>query len=84
MSDWLPPGWQRDVADAAGAAEVREFPRTPVISRDSQEVRQVARGRVHAEQVSHNLPWLVKAYRNELLDLAKAESGAGSVGRRAA
>ena len=70
LSDWLPPGWQRDVAAAAEAAEVRAFPRTPVISRESQEVRQVARGRVHAEQVSYHLPWLVKAYRNELLELA--------------
>ena len=70
LSDWLPPGWQLDVAAAAEAAEVRAFPRTPVISRESQGVQQVARGRVHAEQVSYHLPWLVKAYRNELLELA--------------
>ena len=74
MNSWLPPGWQRDVAAAAEAAEVRAFPRTPVISRESQEVRQVARGRVHAEQVSYHLPWLVKAYRNELLELAREVS----------
>ena len=70
LSDWLPPGWQLDVAAAAEAAEVRAFPRTPVISRESQGIQQVARGRVHAEQVSYHLPWLVKAYRNELLELA--------------
>jgi 2-oxoglutarate-Fe(II)-dependent oxygenase superfamily protein len=70
LSDWLPPGWRLDVAAAAEAAEVRAFPRTPVISRESQGVRQVPRGRVHAEQVSYHLPWLVKAYRNELLELA--------------
>ena len=74
MNSWLPPGWQRDVAAAAEAAEVRAFPRTPVISRESQGVRQVARGRVHAEQVSYHLPWLVKAYRNELLELAREVS----------
>jgi 2OG-Fe(II) oxygenase superfamily len=70
LNSWLPPGWQQDVADAAGAAEVREFPRTPVISRESQEVQQIARGRVHADQVQYHLPWLFKAYRNELLELA--------------
>jgi hypothetical protein len=70
LNDWLPAGWQLDVAATAEAAEVRAFPRTPVISRESQRVQQVARGRVHAEQVSYHLPWLVKAYRNELLELA--------------
>ena len=71
LNNWLPPGWQQDVAAAAEDAEIRTFPRTPVISRESQEVHGVARGRVHAEQVSHHLPWLVKAYRNELLELAR-------------
>lgn len=70
LNNWLPPGWQQDAADAAGAAEVREFPRTPVISRESQEVQQIARGRVHADQVRYHMPWLFKAYRNELLELA--------------
>jgi hypothetical protein len=70
LNDWLPAGWQQDVADAAGAAEVREFPRTPVISRESPDVQQVARGRVHADKVAHHMPWLFKAYRNELLELA--------------
>lgn len=71
LNNWLPPGWQQEVAAAAQAAEIRAFPCTPVISRESQGVGQVARGRVHAEQVSHHLPWLVKAYRNELLELAR-------------
>jgi 2OG-Fe(II) oxygenase superfamily len=70
LNDWLPPGWQQDVAAAAEAAEIRAFPRTPVISRESQEVQQITRGRVHAGQVRYHLPWLFKAYRNELLELA--------------
>jgi hypothetical protein len=74
LNDWLPPGWQQDVAAAAEEAEVRAFPRTPVISRESQEVQEIGRGRVHADQVSHHLPWLFKAYRNELLDLAREVS----------
>jgi hypothetical protein len=71
LNNWLPLGWQQDVAAAAQAAEIRPFPCTPVISRESQGVRRVRRGRVHARQVSHHLPWLVKAYRNELLELAR-------------
>ena len=74
MSDWLPPDWQQEVAVTAEAAEVREFPRTPVISRESQDVQQVARGRVHADQVRYHLPWLFKGYRNELLELAREVS----------
>jgi hypothetical protein len=74
LNSWLPADWQQDVADAAEAAEIRAFPRTPVISRESQEVQQIARGRVHADQVRYHLPWLFKAYRNELLELARVSS----------
>jgi 2OG-Fe(II) oxygenase superfamily len=71
LNNWLPSGWQQDVVAAAEEAEIRPFPCTPVISRESQGVQRVPRGRVHAAQVSHHLPWLVKAYRNELLELAR-------------
>lgn len=71
LNDWLlPPGWRQDVFAAAEAAEIRDFPCTPVISRESQDVQQIARGRVHADQVRERLPWLYKAYRNEILELA--------------
>lgn len=70
LNDWLPIGWQQDVLAAAAAAEVKEFPRTPVLSREDPEVTLVTRGRVHADQVMKHLPWLCKAYRNELLGLA--------------
>jgi hypothetical protein len=70
LTDWLPPGWQEDVLAAAAAAEIRDFPRTPVISRESDNVQHIARGRVHADQVQERLPWLHKAYRNEILELA--------------
>jgi len=75
LNDWLPPGWQQDVFAAAETADIREFPRTPVISRESPEVQQIARGRVHADQVRDRLPWLYKAYRNEILELAKEMTG---------
>jgi hypothetical protein len=71
LNDWLlPQGWQKDVFAAAEAADIRDFPRTPVISRESPDVQRIARGRVHADQVHDRLPWLYKAYRNEILELA--------------
>jgi hypothetical protein len=45
------------VRSAAGA-EVRPFGRAPVISREADDVQQVVRGRVHADQVASGLPWL--------------------------
>jgi hypothetical protein len=74
LNGWLPFGWQEEILAAAATAEVRDFPRTPVISRESQDVRQIARGRVHADQVRRHLPWLYKAYKNEILELAKEMS----------
>jgi hypothetical protein len=70
LNDWLPSGWKQDVLAAAAAADIREYPRTPTISRESPDVRYVARGRVHADQVLDRLPWLYKTYRNEILELA--------------
>jgi hypothetical protein len=74
LNDWLPLGWQQDVLAAAATADIREFPRTPVLSRESPEVTHVMRGRVHADQVIEHLPWLCKAYRNEFLELASEVS----------
>jgi hypothetical protein len=74
LNDWLPAHWQQDVRAAAITAEVREFPPTPVITREGPEVRHVNRGRVHAEQVREHMPWLYKAYRNEFLELASEMS----------
>jgi len=70
LNDWLPSGWQQGVLAAAETADIREFPRTPVLSRESPDVQYIARGRVHADQVRDHLPWLYKAYQNEILELA--------------
>jgi hypothetical protein len=70
LNDWLPAGWRQDVLAAAATADIREFPRTPLLSRESKEVRHIRRGRVHADMVGNFLPWLYKAYRNEFLILA--------------
>jgi hypothetical protein len=70
----LPPNWSRDAAAVATEAEIRNFPRTPVLSREGADVQHIARGRVHAEQVRHRLPWLYQLYRSGFLELAQRVS----------
>lgn len=74
LNGWLPPHWQRDVLATAEIADYRSFPRTPVLSRERPDVLHIDRGRVHADQVRESLPWLYKAYRDELLELANSAS----------
>jgi 2-oxoglutarate-Fe(II)-dependent oxygenase superfamily protein len=66
----LPEGWQHDVGTAAAEAECREFPRTPVLTREAPDVTSIPRGRVHADQVRHGLPWLFRLYRGDVLRIA--------------
>jgi len=54
----------------AEAADFREFPRTPVLSREAPDVPGIPRGRVHADQVRLRLPWLYQSYRGMFLALA--------------
>jgi hypothetical protein len=54
----------------AADADFRDFPRTPVLSREATNVRHITRGRVHADQVSQRLPWLHQLYRGDFLELA--------------
>jgi hypothetical protein len=72
LTSWLPQGWQQDIASAAAGADFREFPRTPVLSRESAHVRHISRGRVHAAEVRQNLSWLRRSYHGHFLDLAQA------------
>jgi 2OG-Fe(II) oxygenase superfamily len=67
----LPGGWQQDALSAADEAEVRPFARTPVISREADDVQQVMRGRVHADQVANELPWLRRLYRKDFRELGE-------------
>jgi len=55
---------------AAAGADFREYPRTPVLSREAPDVHHVARGRVHAPQVQQDLLWLHQLYRSDFLELA--------------
>jgi hypothetical protein len=67
----LPPGWRHDVWEAAAGAEIRDFDRTPVLSREAADVPYVTRGRLHADQVIDRLPWLTDMYRSSFRDLAE-------------
>jgi hypothetical protein len=66
----LPPDWSDDIRKVAADAEFRDFPRTPILSREAEYVRYVTRGRVHADKVQQRLPWLYKLYRSDFLELA--------------
>lgn len=70
VADLLPQDWQRDVMAAAADADVREFPKTPVLTREAADVSHVKRGRVHADQVLRKLPWLPDLYQGTFLELA--------------
>jgi hypothetical protein len=66
----LPAGWQDQIKAVADHADFRDFPPTPVLSREAPEVDHIPRGRVHAGQVVENLPWLHRHYRGSFLKLA--------------
>ena len=66
----LPADWKRQVSAVAEDADFREFPRPPVLSREAPAVAVIPRGRVQADQIRERLPWLYKAYRDEVLELA--------------
>jgi hypothetical protein len=71
LNDVLPPGWDQEIRAVADDGEFREFPRTPILSREAARVRRIHRGRVHADQVRDRLPWLYDFYRGLFLGLAR-------------
>lgn len=75
VNDLLPTGWQKLIRDVAVEADFRNFPRTPILTREAPEVTDIARGRVHASQVREQLPWLYEAYHTTFLDLAGQVTG---------
>jgi hypothetical protein len=74
VTNILPEDWQDDIKRVAAEADFQEFPRTPVLSREAQNVAHISRGRVHAHQVQQRLPWLYKLYRTDFLDLVQGTS----------
>jgi hypothetical protein len=74
LASRLPEGWQHDIRALAAEADFREFPRTPILSREAEHVAHISRGRVHAHHVRLSLPWLYRFYRGCFLDLARQTS----------
>ena len=72
VTDLLPENWQLDVLAVAASADFREFPRTPILTREAANVASISRGRVHASQVQHDLPWLIDLYHGAFRDLAES------------
>jgi hypothetical protein len=69
VSGLLPPHWQQEIIVVGAAADFRDFPRTPGLTREAPAVRSISRGRVHADQVRRQLPWLYSLYHGHFLDL---------------
>jgi hypothetical protein len=74
LTSSLSGDWQQEIAATSADADFREFPRTPILSREGREVQYIYRGRVHAADVRRNLPWLYQLYRGRFLDLAQEVS----------
>lgn len=74
LTSRLPRGWRREIAAATATADFRDFPRTPVLSREAARVTYIPRGRLHADQVKRSLPWLHGLYRGYFLELATSTS----------
>lgn len=73
------PSWNHDIVATAAGADVREYPRTPLLSREAAEVSHIRRGRVEAGQVQKALPWLSEMYRTDFCELAKIALGDDTV-----
>jgi hypothetical protein len=70
LTSRLPENWQHEIRVVAAKADFREFPRTPILSREADYVERISRGRVRADQVRADLPWLYRFYRGWFLELA--------------
>jgi hypothetical protein len=70
VTSLLPLDYADDIKMVAADADFRDFPRTPILSREAEHVRCITRGRVHADKVQQRLPWLYKLYSNDILELA--------------
>jgi len=75
VTSYLPHGWREDIEEVCAEADFRDFPRTPVLSREADNVTHITRGRVHADKVQQCLPWLYKLYRSDFLELATEARG---------
>jgi hypothetical protein len=72
LTSYLPEEWQQQISAVAKEADIREFPCTPILSRESPEVLSILRGRVYGSDVRQSLPWLYGLYRSLFCELAQA------------
>jgi hypothetical protein len=70
LTSRLHAGWQWDLTETAADADVKDFPRTPILSREAAGVSHIRRGRVHADRVQSVLPWLYELYQSDFFVLA--------------
>ena len=70
VTNLLPEDWREDIKAVGTEAEFRDFPCTPILSREAADVPYITRGRVHADKVQQRLSWLYKLYRNDFAELA--------------
>ena len=70
VTSLLPLDWPDNVKMVAADADFRAFPRTPVLSREAEDVQYITRGRVRADKVQQRLPWLYELYRGAFLERA--------------
>lgn len=71
----LPPGWAERAIEVTALAAFRDYPRTPVLSREAPGVTHITRGRVAAAQVKEHLPWLYELYRTKFRELGSEAWG---------
>jgi hypothetical protein len=71
LSNRLYGDWQHETTALAADADFREFTRTPILSREAEQVLHIPRGRVHADQVRRGVPRLYSLYPHLFLDLAQ-------------
>jgi hypothetical protein len=72
LTSRLPEGWQHEIVAVAAGADSRDYPRTPLLSREARDVAHISRSRVHADQVRQGLPWLDRLYRGYFLKLVSS------------
>jgi len=71
----LPERWRSDLALVAAATDFTAYPRTPLLSREADQVTHISRGRMPGKRVRSALPWLYELYHGDFLALAAQASG---------
>ncbi len=70
VTSLLPLDYPDAIKLVAAEADFQDFPPTPVLSREADDITHVTRGRVRAGTVRQRLPWLYELYRGDFLELA--------------